>query len=82
MTRHAELSSLSTTLDELTRRVTALAEQSDADHDEDLAAELTGWSGLCRGRCAGCSGWPTARPAVGGADRRASPDQTAPDQTA
>jgi len=42
MTRHAELSSLSTTLGELTRRVTSLAEQSHADHDEDLAAELYG----------------------------------------
>jgi hypothetical protein len=37
-----ELSSLTSTLDELTRRVTALAEQARADEQEDLAAELFG----------------------------------------
>ena len=38
----AELSSLATALDELTRRVTALAEQARAREEDDLAAELFG----------------------------------------
>lgn len=36
----AELSSISSTLSELTRRVTALAEQARDEQDADLAAEL------------------------------------------
>ena len=40
MTTRAELSSLTSSLDELTRRVTALAEQAHAGGDEELATEL------------------------------------------
>jgi hypothetical protein len=40
MTRPAELSSLSTALDELTNRVTAHAETADAAKDEETAREL------------------------------------------
>lgn len=40
MPARAELTSLATTLSEVTRRVTALAEQSRDDGDADLAAEL------------------------------------------
>ncbi|HUZ11008.1 MAG TPA: hypothetical protein VMU76_12660 [Acidimicrobiales bacterium] len=36
----AELSALHTSLDELLRRVTALAEQARAEDDENLASEL------------------------------------------
>lgn len=42
MTTRAELSSLASTLEELTRRVTALAEQAQAKDDDVLAAELFG----------------------------------------
>jgi hypothetical protein len=42
VTTRAELSSLTSTLDELTRRVTALAEQAQAREDEVVAAELFG----------------------------------------
>ncbi len=42
VTTRAELSSLTSTLDELTRRVTALAEQARAGEEDDLAAELFG----------------------------------------
>jgi hypothetical protein len=38
----AELSSLSSTLDELTRRVSALAEEAAAADQDDLATELFG----------------------------------------
>jgi hypothetical protein len=38
--RSAELSSLSTALDELTRRVTAHAEAANATEDEETAREL------------------------------------------
>jgi hypothetical protein len=38
--RSAELSSLSTALDELTRRVTAHADAADAAKDEEAAREL------------------------------------------
>jgi hypothetical protein len=38
--RSAELSSLATALDELTRRVTAHAEDADAAKDEETAREL------------------------------------------
>ncbi len=37
-----ELSSLASTLDELTRRVTALAEQARASEQDDMASELFG----------------------------------------
>jgi hypothetical protein len=40
MTRPAELSSLATALDELTRRVTAHADAADAAKDEETAREL------------------------------------------
>ncbi len=40
MTTRAELSSLSSTLDELTRRVTGLAEHARDAGDEELAVEL------------------------------------------
>jgi hypothetical protein len=40
MTSRAELSSLTASLDELTRRVTALAEGARGTHEEDLAADL------------------------------------------
>jgi len=36
----AELSSLATALDELRKRVTAIAERCAAEHDDDVAAEL------------------------------------------
>jgi hypothetical protein len=42
MTARAELSSLASTLTELNRRVTSLAEQARAGGDDDLAAELFG----------------------------------------
>lgn len=42
VTSRAELSSLASTLDEVTRRVTALADQARADTDDELAAELYG----------------------------------------
>jgi hypothetical protein len=42
VTSRAELSSLTSTLDELTRRVTSLADQARAVEEEDLAAELFG----------------------------------------
>jgi hypothetical protein len=42
MTARAELSSLTSTLEELTRRVTRLAEQARAAADEELAVELFG----------------------------------------
>lgn len=42
MTTRGELSSLTSTLDELTRRVTALAEQARAAEEDDLASELFG----------------------------------------
>ena len=48
MIRHSELSSLTTSLDELTRRVTTLAEQTDAA-EEDVAAELFGVERALRG---------------------------------
>jgi hypothetical protein len=38
----AELSSLSSTLDELTRRVSALAEEAASANQDDLATELFG----------------------------------------
>ncbi len=38
--RPAELSSLATALDELTRRVTAHADSADVDKDEETAREL------------------------------------------
>lgn len=40
MTSRAELSSLTASLDELTRRVTALAESARAADEQDLAADL------------------------------------------
>lgn len=40
MTSRAELSSLTASLDELTRRVTALAEGARGTHQDDLAADL------------------------------------------
>ena len=42
MTTRGELSSINSTLDELTRRVTALAEQAQSREEDDLAAELFG----------------------------------------
>ena len=42
VTTRGELSSITSTLDELTRRVTALAEQARANEEDDLAAELFG----------------------------------------
>jgi hypothetical protein len=36
----AELSSLATALDELTRRIVAIADQAAADHDDETASEL------------------------------------------
>jgi hypothetical protein len=36
----AELSSLATALDEITRRISAHAEAADADKDEEVASEL------------------------------------------
>jgi hypothetical protein len=39
-TSNAELSSLATVLDELTRRVTRNAESAAAAHDEEVASEL------------------------------------------
>ena len=42
MTTRGELSSLTSSLDELTRRVTSLAERARAAEDDDLAAELFG----------------------------------------
>jgi len=42
VTRRAELSSLTSSLDELTRRVTAMAEAARDAEQEDLAAELFG----------------------------------------
>jgi hypothetical protein len=40
--RSAELSSLSTALEDLTRRITAHAEAANAEKDEDTARELFG----------------------------------------
>ncbi len=40
MTSRAELSSLAASLDELTRRVTALAESASGADEQDLAADL------------------------------------------
>jgi hypothetical protein len=42
MASRGELSSLTSTLDELTRRVTALAEQARANEQDDVASELFG----------------------------------------
>jgi hypothetical protein len=42
VTSRAELSSLTSSLDELTRRVTALAEQARASEQDELASELFG----------------------------------------
>jgi len=42
MTQRAELSSLTSSLDELTRRVTAMAESARGSGHEDLANELFG----------------------------------------
>ncbi len=42
VTRRAELSSLASSLDELTRRVTALAEDARETKQEELAGELFG----------------------------------------
>jgi hypothetical protein len=42
MAARAELSTLASTLDEVTRRVSALAEQAQQADDEALAAELFG----------------------------------------
>jgi hypothetical protein len=42
MPSHAELSALTSSLDELTARLTALAESADARHQAELAAELYG----------------------------------------
>jgi hypothetical protein len=42
VTTRGELSSLTSTLDELTRRVTSLAEQARRADDDDLASELFG----------------------------------------
>lgn len=42
VTTRGELSSLTSSLDELTRRVTSLAERARAAEDDDLAAELFG----------------------------------------
>jgi hypothetical protein len=42
MPTHAELSALTSALDELTMRLTGLAEAADARHHEELAAELYG----------------------------------------
>ncbi len=36
----AELSSVATALDELTRRVVTIADQAASDHDEETASEL------------------------------------------
>jgi hypothetical protein len=36
----AELSSVATALDELTRRVVSAADQAASDHEDDVAAEL------------------------------------------
>lgn len=40
VTARAELSSLTSTLDELTRRVTALAERAQGERDDELATAL------------------------------------------
>jgi hypothetical protein len=40
--RHSELSSLASSLEELTRRLTALAEAAQRDADEESASELFG----------------------------------------
>lgn len=40
MTTRAELSSLTASLDELTRRVTAMAEAARAGQDDELASDL------------------------------------------
>ncbi len=42
VTPRAEISSLASTLDEVTRRVTALADQARATEQDDVAAELFG----------------------------------------
>ncbi|MHB8438839.1 MAG: hypothetical protein ACYDD4_06720 [Acidimicrobiales bacterium] len=38
--QRAELSSLTSALEELTRRIAAMAESAASDHDEELATEL------------------------------------------
>jgi len=40
--RHSELSSLTSSLEELTRRLTAMAEAAQRDEDEESASELFG----------------------------------------
>jgi len=40
--RHSELSSLTSSLEELTRRLTALAESAQREDDEESASELFG----------------------------------------
>ena len=40
VTARPELSSLSTALDELNRRIVAIADAAAADHDDETAAEL------------------------------------------
>ena len=40
--RHSELSSLTSSLEELTRRLTALAESAQREGDEESASELFG----------------------------------------
>ncbi|MGH9090469.1 MAG: hypothetical protein ACRDZR_03670 [Acidimicrobiales bacterium] len=42
MTARTELSSLTSTLDELTRRITALADRAQGEHDDELATALFG----------------------------------------